>query len=177
MNAVRQILKLVLLSLLFQTPLAEDRQTLRHFKVASEPEGADVYVITGKVGTTPLFVSERDIYPNRYPKEKQDLYGRVVIRKAGCAEFSKRVTRDDIRHGLTAHLQCKTEPTRAEASSPSEGVGQPPVQHETSDTPDSSETPAQRRLRQLRVIEELSEEGLLEPEQARKIRRRILQAD
>ena len=68
----------------------------RRFLVDSTPAGADVFVIGGKLGKTPIRLSERDIYPNWYPDEQAHLYGIIILRKTGCNEFSKRLTLDDI---------------------------------------------------------------------------------
>lgn len=149
---------------------------LRSFAVDSQPPGAQVHTITGRQGVTPAFVSERDVYPNTYPPDRQALYGKVILRKAGCTEYTKRITLDDIREGLNAKLECEPAPRPA-----AEAADQTPRPASTAQArprrPEpNKENPPQRRLRQLRVLEELREEGLLSAEEERTIRRRILSA-
>jgi hypothetical protein len=89
----------------------------RHFLVESTPDGADVFVIGGKLGKTPIRLSERDIYPNWYPDEQAHLYGMVILRKTGCNEFSKRLTLDDIGKGVQVRLDCNQDAAPADQMS------------------------------------------------------------
>lgn len=148
---------------------------LRAFGVESEPSGAEVYTITGRVGTTPAFISERDIYPNTYPEEKIDQYGMVIIRREGCEEYRKRVSLEDIKRGVKAQLVCATQsrapsPRSAPAAKPvaSADAAAPP------NTAQSNSPEPGRQLRWLRTIEELREHNLLSDKEERDIRRRIL---
>lgn len=148
--------------------------SIQHFRVESVPSGAAVDTITGNAGTTPLSLSERDIYPNTFPEARIELYGMLVVRKPGCREYRHRVTRSDIQQGVVVQLQCDdamTVDTAAGTSRESAAVssGKP--------TAPAGEASAEKRLRQLRVIQELHDEGLLEDREAASIRRRILEAD
>ncbi len=154
---------------------------VERFRVDSEPDGARVFTIGGRVGTTPLTLSERDIYPNSYPPEDVDLYGVIILRRDGCTDYRRRVTRSDIEQGILTRLDCEASPA---AVVPAVQVPEPPVSRPVSarapaaSAPDAAtESPAQRRLRQLRVIQELHEEGLLSDAEEQGIRRRILEAD
>ena len=148
----------------------------RHFLVESTPSGADVFVIGGKLGKTPLSLSERDIYPNWYPDDQAHLYGMIVLRKAGCDDFTKRLTLDDIAKGVNAQLDCN------QGAIPAERL-LPPAAH-TQQVPPESAAPGQplhaaamqRRLRQLKVLQELLDDGLISEEEERTIRKRILNA-
>ena len=147
----------------------------RRFQVESTPAGADVFVIGGKLGKTPLRLSERDIYPNWYPDDQAHLYGMVILRKAGCADYSKRLTLDDIGKGVQVQLDCYQD------AAPAEQV--PPAVHAQQAPPESAATgqstrPAmmQRRLRQLKVLQELLDDALITEEEERTIRKRILNA-
>ncbi len=149
---------------------------LRSFVVDSQPPGAEVHTITGRQGVTPAFVSERDIYPNSYPADRQALYGKVILRRPGCAEYAKRITLDDIRQGLNASLEC--EPARETATRAKDEITEPEstARAKPESPAPNSQTLPRRRLHQLRVLEELHEEGLLSAEEERTIRRRILTA-
>ncbi|HSH29972.1 MAG TPA: hypothetical protein VK971_08720, partial [Thiohalobacter sp.] len=128
-------------------------------------------------------LSERDIYPNSYPPEDVDLYGIIILRRDGCTDYRRRVTRSDIEQGILAQLDCGASAT---AVAPAVPVPEPPAartapaRRDTAPAPPPKagvESAAQRRLRQLRVIQELHDEGLLNDAEAQRIRRRILQAD
>jgi hypothetical protein len=148
----------------------------RRFLVESTPAGADVFVIGGKRGKTPLSLSERDIYPNWYPDDQSHLYGVIILRKAGCDDFTKRITLDDIGKGINAQLDCSQDATPAERRLP-------PAAHTQQAPPESAApvqsmhaTAMQRRLRQLKVLQELLDDGLISEEEERTIRKRILNA-
>jgi hypothetical protein len=161
---------LALTAVLVHTVAAHAAGTLavRSFRIESEPPGAEVYTISGRIGVTPLSISERAIYPNTYPDDKAALYGMVVIRKAGCEEYRKRVTLDDVGLGIKAALTCARP-----------GVTERVVQGDTrpvAPRPPPGESLPQKRLRQLKVLQELLDEGLVTPEEERTIRGRILDA-
>lgn len=148
--------------------------SIQHFRVESEPSGATVGTITGDAGTTPLSLSERDIYPNTFPEARVDLYGMLILRKPGCREYRHRVTRSDVQKGIVVRLECDNAvaaPAAADASTESA------VATSARPAAPAEQALAEKRLRQLRVIQELHDEGLLEDGEAASIRRRILGAD
>ena len=145
----------------------------RRFRVDSVPGGAEVFVIGELIGTTPLTLSERDIYPNWYPDEQAHLYGMVVLRKAGCAEHARRIGLDDIEAGIEVRLDCGRHAV-AEVQPPvSEPAPAAAPAADTEMTPAAAAT-LQRRLRQLQVLQELFEDGLVTEAEERTIRKRIL---
>jgi hypothetical protein len=153
----------------------------KRFLVESTPAGADVFVIGGRIGKTPLSLSERDIYPNWYPDDQSHLYGMIILRKAGCNEFSKRLTLDDIGKGVLVQLDCDQDTATEEQAEQVEQVEIiiPEQQATLKSGATGQSTPAetmQRRLRQLKVMQELLDEGLVTEEEERTIRKRILNA-
>jgi hypothetical protein len=147
----------------------------RRFQVESTPAGADVFVIGGKLGKTPLRLSERDIYPNWYPDDQAYLYGVVILRKAGCADYSKRLTLDDIGKGIQVQLDCSQDVAPAEHVPLAVHAQQaPPVS--TVSGQSISTAIMQRRLRQLKVLQELLDDDFITEEEERTIRKRILNA-
>ncbi|MCW8875072.1 MAG: hypothetical protein OQK27_04890 [Gammaproteobacteria bacterium] len=169
---------LVALTLGGQVPIVT---AVERFRIDSEPDGARVFTISGQTGTTPLTLSERDIYPNSYPPEDVDLYGVIILRKDGCTDYHRRVTRSDIEQGILARLDCGAS---AAAVAPAVPAPEPPLTRPKAVRPSAAstldaaaESPSQRRLRQLRVIQELHDEGLLSGAEEQSIRRRILDAD
>lgn len=142
----------------------------RTFEVRSNPPGAEVRTISGAHGETPASITERDVYPNTYPSDKQDLYGLVILERPGCKEEAVRLGAADIRQGLSVDLDCESAgaaPTGRRSGPPASRPGKAETRTEAESMPD-------RRLRQLRVLQELHDEGLLTDEEEARIRRRIL---
>lgn len=139
--------------------------------IESTPSAAEVELIGGKAGVTPLTINERDIYPNTYPDDRAALYGMVVLRHPGCEPLRHRVTRADISRGLHLRLECTSAAVQAVAPvrkpSPVPAIAPPAA------APD--ETLSRRRLRQLQVLQELLDEGLISPAEEQRVRRKILQ--
>lgn len=170
---------------------ADNRPVISNIFIDSTPVGAEVHTIGGKMGLTPLTINERDIYPNSYPPDQIDMYGMVVIKKAGCEDYRKRLTLTDISKGLNVQLNCVDKATGAggsaanapaatvisssakrnaaiDAAPPAEAVSQPPA--------GTAEGLAERRLRQLKLLHELLADGLITEEEEFDIRSRILDA-
>lgn len=124
--------------------------------IESDPGGAEVYVMGEKLGVTPFQISRKDVFPNLYPREKESLYGRVTLKKAGCADFTRTISTEISSNGLQAKLAC-ANPNPASPAAPVE------VQR-------NSESVEQRLDR----IRELLGKGLITDEEAKKARERIL---
>lgn len=136
-------------------------------RIESVPSAAEVEVIGGKAGVTPLAIGERDIYPNDYEDARADLYGMVVLRHPGCEPLQHRVTATDLRQGLHLRLDCNA------TAAPSAVLPQVPA---TSPGPEApQEAMPQRRLRQLQVLQELRDDGLISAAEEERVRRQILQ--
>ncbi len=164
---------LVITSVMFNVTTGNTAESeIRHMRIESDPTGAAMSSIVGRLGVTPLSVSERDIYPNVYPDEKVDLYGKVVISKTGCKTITRRVTPGDIKRGLDIQLDC-TEPV---STVDNEVEGELQVIKIPRDSASSiSELLSERRLRQLKVLNELLDDGLISEEEQRAIRKRIFE--
>ena len=122
-------------------------------KIESIPTGAEVYVMGENIGMTPFQISHEDVFPNIYPHEKESLYGRVTLKKAGCADLTRTISTEISSNGLRAQLDCKD-------SSPKQSGAAPVV----------SETIEQR----LNRIKDLQSKGLITDEEAKRARERIL---
>jgi hypothetical protein len=144
-------------------------------RIESTPTAAEVELIGGRAGVTPLTVDERDIYPNSYPDARADWYGTVVLRHAGCEPLRHRVTLDDLKQDLHLRLSCTAATTAAKAPLPATPPA-PPAATAATHPPASPSTLPQRRLRQLQVLQELLDEGLIGPAEEQRLRRTILQA-
>ncbi len=141
-------------------------------RIESIPSSAKVELIGGIAGSTPLTVSERDIYPNTYPDARADLYGTVTLHHPGCEPLRHRVTLSDLKQDLHLRLDCVASATQAGA--PPDAAAKPATAQVP---PTSPESIPQRRLRQLQVLQELLDEGLISPVEEQRVRRRILQLD
>lgn len=164
-------------------------------QIESTPSGAEVELIGGPAGRTPLAISERDIYPNTYADDRIDLYGVVVLHHPGCEPLRHRVTQGDITGGLRLKLDCTNlaaqaspgppQPSSPEPSSPASSppLSSPPAfvpAPMPSTTPPASaqqESVPQRRLRQLQVLQELLDEGLISTAEEQRVRRAILRSE
>lgn len=145
---------------------AADETALRQLRIESEPPGAEVLLIGGSAGRTPLSVGERAIYPNDYSDEQAPLYGLVTLRREGCATHVQRVTLDDIEHGMRVRLDCDPALATGAGGGTDAGAAQAP----------ESESASRRRLRQLQVLQELLDEGLISAAEEQRIRRALLRA-
>lgn len=154
---------------------------LRKLRIESDPPGAEVLLIGGKAGYTPLTIGERALYPNDYPDDKAHLYGTVTLRRAGCETVVHRVTLDDIERGLNVTLDCGA-PSAGRAApagkpeAPGSAASPAPAVRSGASGPAATEAASQRRLRQLQVLQELLDEGLIDSAEERRIRRRLLEA-
>ncbi|HEX5959904.1 MAG TPA: hypothetical protein VFY97_01485 [Rhodanobacteraceae bacterium] len=145
-------------------------------RIASVPAGASVELVGGAAGVTPLAVSERDIYPNHYSDARADMYGMVLLRHPGCAPLRHRVTLGDIEQGLQLRLACDTAAAGPLEAPPELSPAALPAAQSFTAAPRPGATLPQRRLRQLQVLQELLDDGLIGPDEEQRIRRRILQA-
>lgn len=141
-------------------------------RIRSTPSAAEVELIGGLAGMTPLAIHERAIYPNDYPDARADLYGVVVLSHPGCEPLRHRVTRGDLERGLDLHLACD-----AAVAPPTIAAAQPGAQPAAPVAPTGHATVPQRRLRQLQVLQELLDEGLITPAEEQRVRRRILEGN
>lgn len=172
---------IVALALLVTGSVAAQALQVGTLHIESVPAGAEVELIGGRAGVTPLTVTERDLYPNTYPDARAQLYGTVTLRHAGCEPLRHRVTLDDIKQDLHLRLDCANTPAPA-AAPPAAAAVIPAAAPATSTTQATgTATPPQsvpqRRLRQLQVLQELLDEGLISPAEEQRVRRRILQVD
>lgn len=119
-------------------------------KIESIPPGADVYVMGASIGVTPIQLNRDMVFPNLYPKEKESLYGKVTLRKAGCLDFTRTISTEIGNNGLHAQLDC--------------GDKSPAT------APRTSETVEQR----LDKVKDLLGKGLITVEEAKQARERIL---
>jgi hypothetical protein len=129
------------------------------FKIESIPAGADVYVMGEKIGVTPVMLTRKDVFPNIYPGDKVSVYGRVTLKKAGCADYTTPVSAEISNNGLRAKLEC--------------AAANPASFTESSPAP-SAEAPRITVEQRLDKINELLHKGLITEEEAKKARERIL---
>ena len=125
-------------------------------KIESEPSGAEIYVMGEKVGVTPLHISPKDVFPITYRKEQESLYGRVILKKAGCSDFTSTISTEISHAGLRAQLDC--------------GDMNPSLTRTPRDAPRINESVEQR----LDKIRDLLNKGLITDEEAKSARARVL---
>lgn len=123
--------------------------------VTSEPSAALVYVMGKLIGTTPMVVSTKLVYPVTYAQENTKNYGRITLRHKSCADQVLTVSAQMISDGVKAKLDCSDndEDVIKEKSLPAKSVKQ--------------------RLQELQT---LKKEGLINEDEYGVIRNRILQS-
>jgi len=141
--------------------------------VTSDPAGADVYVMGGKVGMTPLNLDHDAVFPVTFPSEKQVLYGAVELRKAGCKSSVQRVSTVALAKGLHVKLECGEAASGEMSSARHPQPNQRPLSAvEQGPRPVVKENAAiETRLRR---VQELRDKGVITEQEAREIRQRIL---
>lgn len=164
----------LLLGALVTLPTAAAELALRKLRIESDPPGAEVLLIGGTAGYTPLTIGERALYPNDYPDAKAHLYGTVTLRRAGCETVVHRVTLDDIARGLNVTLDCAAV-ADARGVPAASAAPAAPTMPEVAREPAPADAASQRRLRQLQVLQELLDEGLISAAEEQRIRRRLLE--
>lgn len=172
----RSLAAVALLGALGAVPAGAAESARHTLRVESDPPGAEVLLIGGTAGYTPLTVGERAIYPNDYPDNRAHLYGTVTLRRAGCGTVVHRVTLADIERGLKITLDCAAPPVApaAPAITPRAAPAAAPAAP-AAGRPGTTEAVSQRRLRQLQVLQELLDEGLIDAAEEQRIRRRLLE--
>lgn len=123
--------------------------------VTSEPSAALVYVMGKLIGTTPMVVSTKSVYPVTYAQENTKNYGRITLRHKSCADQVLTVSAQMISDGVKAKLDCSDndEDASKEKSLPDKSVKQ--------------------RLQELQT---LKNEGLINEDEYLRIRNSILES-
>ena len=139
-------------------------------KIDSEPSGADVFAMGQKIGTTPLTVNTKEVFPRTYPKEKESLYGKLTFKKEGCSDLTRSVSPKLIV--LRGQLDCGTpKPVAQESSKGTSEVSVAPATQESSKGASGANATVEQRLTK---IKDLLDKGLITEEEAKKARERVL---
>lgn len=75
-------------------------------RVESVPPGAEVFVMGESLGVTPLEVDDRLVFPVDYPRDRADLYGKIVLRKEGCETVVRSLDLRAANEGIVEELHC-----------------------------------------------------------------------
>lgn len=133
-------------------------------KIDSDPSGATVYVMGEKVGVTPMTISQKLIFPMQYDRSKESLYGKVTLKKGGCADLEKPVSAKMMAEGYKATLDC------GDLTPASSAMGNTRGAVRTVPIPRLSENLEQRLAR----IKDMQEKGLISEDEAKAARARVL---
>ena len=123
--------------------------------VNSEPSGASVYVMGKLLGTTPTVVKVSAVYPVTYSQENEQYYGRITLMHESCSDRTITISSRMLSDGLKAKLDCTKGKGQAVEVLPLGGKS------------------VNQRLKELQV---LKDDGLINEEEYRKIRIRILES-
>lgn len=156
-------------------------------EVTSEPAGAEVYVMGGKVGVTPLSLDQNLAFPLTYPSEKQALYGAVELRKAGCTPATQRIGTRALAKGLQIKLECGAAAAPAATAGPYQAAqpGQTPPVSSAASVAAPVQPPAPPlaapavpqkpdMASRLRQVQELRDKGLITEQELQEVRKRLL---
>jgi hypothetical protein len=130
--------------------------------VQSEPPGAVVIVMGQELGTTPLAIPVKSVFPAVYAPELEAQYGRIMVKKSGCSDYVTTVDGNVLGRGLKVQLECA-----ATAAAPPETAAPTNL---TPDTPPTTLMPGER----LRQLDDIFRHGLISDEEYQQLRRRIL---
>ena len=123
--------------------------------VTSEPSAASVYVMGKLLGSTPMVVSVKAVYPVTYSQENTRNYGQITLKHKNCSDRIIAVNTRMVSDGIKAKLDCT-------------GGDEDVVK----EAPLAGKTVNQR----LKELQRLKDEGLINEEEYREIRNRILQS-
>jgi hypothetical protein len=131
--------------------------------VESTPEGAEVWIMGKRVGTTPGTFPVSLVFPAQYKPEDIGLYGRVRLVKEGCESVMRPVSTEALSSKMKVKLNC------AAAAAPQPAAYRSP-QAAPAAAPAVPATAKERLLR----LEELRRDGLINEEEYRSLRKRVL---
>ena len=123
--------------------------------VNSEPSGASVYVMGKLVGTTPTVVNVNTVYPVTYSQENEQDYGRITLMRKSCSDRVITINSQMLSDGLMQKLDCAVGEGLA--------VEVPPLVEKSV-------------IQRLKELQALKDDGLINEEEYRKIRIRILES-
>jgi hypothetical protein len=75
--------------------------------VASEPPGAEIYVMGKRLGLTPKRIDVDTVYPVTYSPEDAQYYGQITLRHDACNDKTIMLSIGMISDGLKAKLDCQ----------------------------------------------------------------------
>jgi hypothetical protein len=145
-----------------------------NFVVESTPPGAEVWIMGKRVGTTPGTFPTSLVFPAQYKPEDIGLYGRVRLIKEGCESVMLPVSTQAIASKMKVKLNCVAAAPAALVVPPAAPVAYPaPQAAPASPAMAAPEVPATAKERLLR-LEELRRDGLINEEEYRSLRKRVL---
>lgn len=141
--------------------------------VESTPAGAEVWIMGKRVGTTPGTFPTSLVFPPQYKPEDIGLYGRVRLVKEGCESVMLPVSTQALDSKMKVKLNC-VAPAPAVAQ-PAPSAYQAPQVAPVSPAAAAPvpAMPATAKERLLR-LEELRRDGLINEEEYRSLRKRVL---
>lgn len=150
------LLSAVLTWFVFLPGCADIKSNPDMISVESDPPGATVYAMGKSLGVTPLDIRQRDVFPPTYRLDQEPLYGLIVIRYAGCRDYTQHADIDAYRKGIKAKLECGEQ-------KPADAL-RAPQKNETSSIE-----------KRLQLLKELQDKGLITEDEAKASRKRILE--
>ena len=132
-------------------------------RISSEPAGAIAYADSNELGATPLEIAPGDHFRSGFVGTSYRYYGKLTIRKPGCAPWSTEVDDHVLSHDVRVKLKCDPGllPASEAPASPQSAAG-------------SASRLNDKTVERLERIESLRKRGLISDEEYRQARARII---
>lgn len=135
----------------------------RTIDITSAPGGAAVLASGVEIGRTPLTIHPDEVFPPRFVGLGYRAAGTLTVQKEGCEPNSRQVNDAVLREDIHVRLQCAP------------GVAAKPTMAAPAGMPATEADKGTRSAGQrLREVEKLKSEGLINDDEYRRLRRRIL---
>jgi hypothetical protein len=146
-----------------------------NFVVESTPAGAEVWIMGKRAGTTPGTFPTSLVFPAQYKPEDIGLYGRVRLIKEGCESVMLPVSTQAIASKMKVKLNCVAAAPAVVAPAAAPAAQQAPraIPASPAMAAPVPEVPATAKERLLR-LEDLRRDGLINEEEYRSLRKRVL---
>ncbi|MFW2440756.1 MAG: SHOCT domain-containing protein, partial [Arenicellales bacterium] len=81
--------------------------------IDSNPQGANVIADGKNIGTTPMHITQDEVFPPHWYGSSYMVKGELKINKDGCEGYSMKVNDTVLMNDITARLKCSPEAMKA----------------------------------------------------------------
>ena len=157
---------LIIMAVLLQACVGSStKSNVKEANVSSTPSPADVYANGVKIGVTPLHKNLYKVFPAGWVNWGYQAQGTLMVKKDGCEDFIRQV--DDYYLSKPIHVKLKCSGV----------VKAKPVMHKAQpvmQTKPAAAAPAKGVERRLMELERLYKKGIINQQEYKSTRERIL---